>query len=68
MKGPARSMETLSIVNGKSGDYFYSDKKDKTLTALAYHYSVKIKTERLIAVTTGKAKREAHDIIKVTIL
>jgi hypothetical protein len=68
MKKGERTLESWMIANGKEGDYFYSDKMDKHLTAIATHHKRKIKTERLITVTTGKPIPIAKNITKVTLL
>jgi len=67
-KGSYSSMESWAMANAKIGDVFYSDKKDRHLTAIATHHNRKITTERLITVTTSKATPVANTIIKVTIL
>jgi hypothetical protein len=56
------------IANGKEGQVFYSEKKDRHLTAIATHHQRKILTERLIAVTTGKEEPVATNLTKVTLL
>lgn len=61
-------MESWMIANGKAGDHFYSDKQDKHLTAISTAHGRKIKTERLIVVTTAKAEPTAKNITKVTLL
>lgn len=63
-----RTLESWMMVNGKAGQVFYSEKKDKHLTALSVHYERKIITERLIAVTTGKEVPSASNLTKVTLL
>lgn len=60
-------MESWMIVNGKVGDHFYSDKKDRHLTAISAAHGRKIKTERFIAVTSSDTPI-AHKITKVTLL
>ncbi len=62
------TMESWMIVNGKVGEHFYSDKKDGYLTSLSTYYKRKIKTERLITVTTGGKTPESKYITKVTLL
>ena len=61
-----QTIESLLIVNGQSGDHFYTDKEDKHITALASYYKRKIVTERLIATTTGKDPKAKY-ITKVTL-
>jgi hypothetical protein len=62
------TFESWAIANGKPGKVFYSDKKDKHLTAIATHHGRKITTERLIVVSTGKSEPYASYITKVTLL
>ena len=62
------TMESWMIVNGKSGEQFYSDKADRHLTAISTHHKRKIKTERLITVTTGGKVPESKYITKVILL
>lgn len=63
-----RTIESYMIANGKQGEYFYSDKTDRHLTAFATYYKRKISTERLITVTPGKSEPKANYITKVTLL
>lgn len=69
-KGATTTMEGWMIANGKAGKVFYSDKQDKHLTAIASHKSRKIKTERIIALTTATAGKTptVKYITKVTLL
>jgi hypothetical protein len=62
------TLESWMITNGKVGDHFYSDKIDRHLTAIAAHCSRKIKTERMICVTTGGKEPKSNYITKVTLL
>ena len=66
-KGKQSTIESWIIVNGKSGDHFYSDKKDGGLTAIASYHKRKITTERLIVITTGGKEPKAKYITKVTL-
>ena len=61
------TLESWMMANGKVGDVFYSKKMDRHLTAIATHYGRKIKTERLITVTTAKTKLIASALTKVTL-
>jgi len=67
-KDISKSLESQIIINGKPGDYFYTDKPDRHLTAIATYYKRKIKTERLIAVTSQSENPIAYKIVKATIL
>lgn len=67
-KGTLTSMESWMIANGKEGQVFYSEKKDRHLTAIATHHNRRIITERLITVTTGKEIPIANNLTKVTLL
>ena len=62
------TIESWAIANGKTGSHFYSDKMDRHLTAIATHHKRKIKTERLLTVTTGGKTPAAKYITKVTLL
>lgn len=66
-KGPIRTIEAFAMRNYKSGQVFYSHKKDRHLTAIASHEGVKIKTERMVAMDSTKHKR-IEFLTKVTIL
>lgn len=62
------TMESWMIANGKAYEQFYSDKKDRHLTAISAHHQRKIVTERLITITTGGKEPKAKYITKVTLL
>lgn len=66
-KKPPRTIEAFAMQNYKKGNFFYSHKQDKDLTAIATYYKVKIKTERMIAVDVPKHSR-IETLTKVTIL
>lgn len=63
-----RTLESWMMANGKCGDIFYSDKKDRHLTAISTYYKRKIITERLVTVTSHKETPSANMITKVTII
>lgn len=60
-------LESYMIKNGDTGDFFYSEKQDKNLTAIATYYKRKISTQRFVLVTTGKTSPEAINLTKVTL-
>lgn len=62
------TMESWMIANGKYGDYFYSEKKDRHLTAISTHHNRKISTERMIVITTGGKEPKSKYITKVKLL
>lgn len=63
-----RTPETWSIVNGKAGDQFYTEKPDRYLTAISGYHNRKITTERMVVVTIkGNEKPEARNITRVTL-
>jgi hypothetical protein len=62
------SIEGIMLKKGNEGDYFYTDKQDKSMTAFATYYKRKIKTERVIAITGYKQEPKALTLTKVTIL
>ena len=62
------TLESWMMANGKKGQVFYSEKMDRHLTAIATHHERKIKTERLIIVTTAKSAPSASSLTKVTLL
>jgi hypothetical protein len=62
------SIESLCLINGSRDDVFYTHKKDKDITAIAYYYDKKVATERLILVGGAKDNPIAETITKVTIL
>ncbi len=67
-KGQITVLESRLIAEGKPGDYFYTDKIDRHLTAMACHHQRKIVTERLIVITTGGKDPKAKYITKVTLV
>jgi hypothetical protein len=62
------TIESWFIANGKVGQHLYSDKDDKSLTALASFHKKKISTERFVLVTTAKSTPIAKSLTKVTLL
>lgn len=62
------TIESWSMLNGKTGDHFYSEKMDRHLTAIATYYSRKIKTERLVLVSMDRETPVARSLTKVTLL
>lgn len=56
------------IANGKSGDSFYSHKKDRHLTAIASHHDRKIMTENLIIISDYLKTPKIDKITKVTLI
>ena len=58
----------FTYFNSQGIDHFYSDKPDRHLTSISAHHKRKIKTERMIAVTTGGKEPESKYITKVTLL
>lgn len=56
------------IINGEQGSHFYSDKKDRHLTAIAANNNRQIITERLITVKSAGKELDANYITKVTLL
>lgn len=67
MKKPT-TIESWMLVNGKKGKHFYTDKQDKHLTALATYYGRKIRTERMVVITTGGKEPKAKYITKVVLI
>jgi hypothetical protein len=62
------TLESWMISNGKSGDIFYSHKKDRHLTAIATHHKRMIRTERLIVITGNKEKPICSTLTKITLI
>lgn len=60
--------ESLLIGHSKSGTVFYTPKKDRHLTTIATRINRKIKTERMVALNTGRQAKEVEYLTKVTIL
>lgn len=60
------SVETISLLNLKIGQSFYTEKQDKDITAVASYYNKKVSTERLFVLNpqSGVTNR----VVKVTIL
>lgn len=55
------------LVNGKSGDYMYTEKSDACVTGLASAYGINVKTERMYAIKKENGK-EVENLVKITIL
>lgn len=68
VKNRRLQIESWVMINGVKGDYFYSEKKDKDLTAIASYYNRKITTQRMVTVTTSNQLPEAKYLTKVTML
>lgn len=68
MSRKASSLESICLINGKKDDVFYSHKKDKDITAIAYYYEKKVLTERLIVIGGTKDSPAAFTLTKVTIM
>lgn len=48
MNRKKRSLESILLTSLKKGRYFYTNKQDKDITAIAGYYNIKVTTERLI--------------------
>ena len=57
MGNSIKTVEAWAMINFKSGDYFYSHKPNKDLTAIANYYKRSVKTERMIAIDSEKHSR-----------
>lgn len=62
------NFERMMIEEGEAGDTFYSEKLDKNITGTASACGRKVRTERVIVITSTKAEPEAKCITKVTLL
>ena len=62
------TVESFMMINGLSGTSFYSEKKDKAITAIASFYKRKIKTERIIAISKNVNSPISKMITKVTLI
>ena len=60
-------MESISLKNLKKGECFFTTKEDKTITALAVYYNIKVKTERYTAIDKS-TNTKIEKLVKVTIL
>jgi hypothetical protein len=60
------SMESIALTTLKSGEFFYTHKQDKDITAISSYYGREVTTERLLLVNPQKT--EIQKIVKVTIL
>lgn len=60
-----RTIESIGLINLKAGQFFYSHKRDKDITAIASYYNTKIRTERLFTINpkTGKTEKITKVII-----
>jgi len=65
---PKRTSESAAFLYLKKGEYFFSTKADRHSTALANYYGRKVKTERMIAVSTDTSTPFAENVTKVIFL
>lgn len=65
---PKRTAEAGAFLYLKKGEYFFSSKSDRHSTAQAHYYGRKIKTERMIAVSTDTGTPMAENVTKVIFL
>lgn len=68
LQAKARTFESWMMIHAKPGDQFFSSKTDRHLSAIAYNYKRKIKTQRMAAVGVGFEDVEAVPIVRVTFL
>lgn len=54
------------LANASQGDEYFTQQKDKSLTAIANRFNCKIKTERWIAI--HPATRQTKELTKVTFI
>jgi len=61
-----RTIESIGLLNLKEGESFYTEKRDKDITAIASYYDKKVKTERMFTLNpqTGETQR----VVKVTLV
>jgi len=57
----------LFLTSGKTGDVMYTEKSDANITSLASVYGVRVKTERMYALTKENAGM-VENLVKITIL
>jgi len=62
----ARTVESIAMSVLKKGDFFYTHKQDRHITAISSNYKKKVKTERVFLVNPQLATLEK--ITKVTLL
>lgn len=60
-----RSVEAFFMVNGKKGDFIYSHKQDRHITAISNYYNRLIQTERLLLVSNSNLN--VKQITKITL-
>ncbi len=60
------TLESIGITTLKPGQFFYSHKADKDITAISHYYRVRVGTERLIVINPQTCK--AQRITRITIL
>ena len=68
MANKPNTPEALALISGNPLTVFYTEKRDKDITAIASYYKRKIMTERIIVVSGSKDKPVAGTLTKVTIL
>lgn len=67
MRKGQHTIESWVMANGKSGDIFYTHKKDKDITAIATYYKREVLTERVIIVQGTWSNPSSFPLIKVTL-
>lgn len=63
-----RSIDSYVVANGKSGDFFFSKKDDKGLTAIASAHKRKIQTERVVLISGSMSEPKMETMTKCTLL
>ena len=62
------TVESWAIQNGTPGSVFYSDKRDKDITALSAYHRRPVRTERVIMTSLSGYECNSKYITKVTLL
>jgi hypothetical protein len=63
-----RKAEAKNLLETPKGGHFFTEKDDKTITALAHYYKKKVTTERLLTIHMKEGEPIAGKLTKVTIL
>jgi len=61
-----RTIESIGLLNLKEGESFYTEKRDKDITAIASYYDKKVRTERMFVLNPQSG--ETQRVVKVTLV
>lgn len=68
VKGNPDNYEAWMLTYGKAGDEYYSNRSDRDITAKAFYYKRKVKTERVVILSGNLSELKTETAIRVTII